>query len=88
MIRAGVRAGALLIGSALCATSCVWPVPLAGEPVPEMTVDVHWTATGNTFTVDVSVSDLSASLVLLWPLGPGGPVLRDSQTSREREVDQ
>ena len=40
----------LLLGFALVAAGCVWPVPLPGQPVPTIETSVSWDASAATLT--------------------------------------
>jgi hypothetical protein len=74
-----IRQLAVLLAGSLVAAGCVWPVPLPGQPVPTIETTVTWSAADGTVTIDVTTPDLTATVVRLFPEGPGSTsVLTDT----------
>ena len=71
----------------LLATSCVWPVPLPGDPVPTIQSTASWSAADGTVTLTVSATDLEPARVRVFPGGFSAPALADDSPPFEFEID-
>jgi hypothetical protein len=65
------RIAPLLFGT-LILSSCVWPIPGPGEPIPTITSSSDWSAVAQTLTIDITTTDLTPSTVRLFPKGLNG----------------
>lgn len=81
-----MRRLATLAVVALAATSCVWPVPLPGEPVPTIESTATWDASAATVTLTITTPDLAAERVWVHPAGLGNPAIRDDTAPFEITV--
>ena len=84
--RAACRLTPPLLGC-LLATACVWPVPLPGEPVPEIHSSVTWAAAAGTVTLTVTTTDLTPTRVQVYPRGLGEGFVGDTTAPFVFELD-
>lgn len=75
------------LAGCLLATACVWPVPLPGDPVPEIDTVTSWSAATGTLTVEVTTTDLIATNVRVFPGGVNNPALVDTSAPFVFDID-